>query len=66
MHFQEEPTGYEKMALSDLQSAWQNLQETVVERHSFPEWEWLLFHIDIDAGMSHLNRAYIRCHASQF
>jgi hypothetical protein len=50
MSFQEEPTGYDKTALSDLQGAWQNLRDTVVEKHPFPEWERLLFHID--EGMS--------------
>ncbi|PON13389.1 hypothetical protein C2W62_34605 [Candidatus Entotheonella serta] len=45
MSFQEEPTGYDKTALSDLQGAWQNLRDTVVEQHPFPEWERLLFHI---------------------
>jgi hypothetical protein len=45
MNFQEAPTGYEKTALFDLQGAWQNLRGTVVERHPFPEWERLLFHI---------------------
>jgi hypothetical protein len=50
MSFQEEPTGYEKTALSDLQGAWENLRATVVEQCPFPEWERLLFHID--EGMS--------------
>lgn len=43
MSFQEELTGYEKTALSDLQGAWENLRSTVVEQHPFPEWERLLF-----------------------
>jgi hypothetical protein len=50
MSFQEEPTQYEKTALSDLQGAWENLRESVVEHHPFPESERLLFHID--EGMS--------------
>jgi hypothetical protein len=50
MSFQEEPTGYEKTALSDLQGAWENLRATVVEQCPFPKWERLLFHID--EGMS--------------
>ena len=50
MSFQQEPTGYEKTALSDLQGAWENLRANVVEQLPFPEWERLLFHID--EGMS--------------
>lgn len=50
MSFQQEPIGYEKTALSDLQGAWENLRDTVVEQHPFPEWQRLLFHID--EGMS--------------
>jgi hypothetical protein len=50
MSFQEEPTGYDKTALSDLQGAWQNLRDTVVEKHPFPERDRLLLHID--EGMS--------------
>jgi hypothetical protein len=50
MRFQDEPTHYKKTELSDLQGAWQNLRETVVEQQPFPEWERLLFHID--EGMS--------------
>ena len=50
MSFQEEPDGYNKTALSDLQGAWENLRATVVEQRPFPEWERLLFHID--EGMS--------------
>lgn len=50
MTFYEEPTGYYKTALSDLQGAWQNLRETVVEAWPFPECDRLLAHID--EGMS--------------
>ena len=46
----EEPIHYEKTALSDLQGAWENLRDAVVEHHPFPEWQRLLFHID--EGMS--------------
>lgn len=50
MPFFTEPGGYHKTALSDLQGAWQNLRDAVVETHPFPEWQRLLFHID--EGMS--------------
>jgi hypothetical protein len=50
MAFFTEASGYEKTALSDLQGAWQNLRNAVVEAVPFPEWERLLFHID--EGMS--------------
>ena len=50
MSFYTEPTGYEKTALSDLQGAWENLRQAVVDHRPFPEWERLLFHID--EGMS--------------
>ncbi len=46
MTFYTEPTGYEKTALSDLQGAWQNLRNEVVEARPFPERERILFHID--------------------
>jgi hypothetical protein len=32
-----EPTHYEKTALSDLQGAWKNLREVVVESQPFPD-----------------------------
>jgi hypothetical protein len=50
MTFYEEPGGYEKTALSDLQGAWENLRSAVLENHPFPESERLLFHIN--EGMS--------------
>jgi hypothetical protein len=50
MMFNTEPQHYWKTALSDLQGAWQNLRDAVVNAHPFPEWERLLFHID--EGMS--------------
>lgn len=46
MKFYEEPPGYEKTILSDLQSAWENLRQAVVESHSFAGSDTLLFHID--------------------
>jgi hypothetical protein len=46
MAFIEEPTGYYKTALSDLQGAWSNLRDAVVENFGFPKSDKLLFHID--------------------
>jgi hypothetical protein len=46
MTFITEPTGYHKTALSDLQGAWGNLRESVVEYFGFPGSDKLLFHID--------------------
>lgn len=46
MSFYEEPTGYVKTVLSDLQGSWQNLRRIVVEHGPFPECQRLLFHID--------------------
>jgi hypothetical protein len=46
MKFHEEPPHYEKTILSDLQGAWSNLRQAVVENHPFPGSERLLFHID--------------------
>ena len=46
MAFVTEPTGYEKTALSDLQGAWGNLREAVVEKFGFPDSDKLMFHID--------------------
>lgn len=50
MAFGKEPSGYEKIVLSDLQGAWQNLRDTVVEHAGFAGWERALLHID--EGMS--------------
>ncbi|WP_163831083.1 NAD-glutamate dehydrogenase [Spartinivicinus ruber] len=50
MSFDIEPTGYEKTAISDLQGAWINLREAVVENFGFLNSDKLLFHID--EGMS--------------
>ena len=46
MSFATEPTGYKKTALSDLQGAWTNLRDEVVEKFGFPNSDQLLFHID--------------------
>lgn len=46
MSFKTEPTGYEKTALSDLQGAWENLRNAVVEVFGFPNSDKLLFQID--------------------
>jgi hypothetical protein len=50
MKFYEEPPHYEKTILSDLQGAWGNLRQAVVENHPFPGSDKLLFRID--EGMS--------------
>ena len=50
MAFYTEPTHYKKTALSDLQGAWENLRDVVVEARPFPDWERLLFHIDEGMG----------------
>lgn len=46
MSFDTEPTGYEKTAISDLQGAWINLRQTIVDDFGFPNTDKLLFHID--------------------
>lgn len=46
MPFVEEPTGYDKTILSDLQGAWIVLRESVVEAAGFKGWDRALFHID--------------------
>jgi len=46
MGFGTESTGYEKTALSELQGAWTNLRDEVVEKFGFPNSDKLLFHID--------------------
>jgi hypothetical protein len=46
MAFITEQTGYIKTAMSDLQGAWGNLRDAVVENFSFPDSDKLLFHID--------------------
>lgn len=46
MGFYKEPGGYYKTALSDLQGAWLDLRESVVNNFGFPNSDKLLFHID--------------------
>lgn len=46
MSFYTEPTGYQKTIISDLQGAWQNLREVVVENAGFEDWDRILFHVD--------------------
>lgn len=46
MSFKTEPTGYEKTIFSDLQGAWTNFRDAVVENAGFPGWEKVLFHTD--------------------
>ncbi len=46
MPFTQEPTGYEKTVLSDLQGAWSSLRESVVESTGFEGWDRAIFHID--------------------
>lgn len=46
MPFTEEPTGYEKTILSDLQGAWSLLRDSVVDTGGFEGWDRAIFHID--------------------
>ncbi|MFH1985065.1 MAG: hypothetical protein ABIL58_24780 [Pseudomonadota bacterium] len=46
MPFTQEPTGYEKTILSDLQGTWQVLRDSVAESAGFDGWDRALFHID--------------------
>jgi hypothetical protein len=46
MPFTQEPTGYEKTILSDLQGAWSLLRDSVVDAAGFEGWDRALFHID--------------------
>jgi hypothetical protein len=46
MPFTQEPTGYEKTILSDLQGAWSLLRESVVDAAGFEGWDRAIFHID--------------------
>jgi len=46
MKFEQEPTGYTKTAISDLQGAWSLLRDQVVNEFGFNGSEKLLFHID--------------------
>jgi hypothetical protein len=44
--FYQEPSGYTKTILSDLQGAWENLREAVINEHPFTDSEKLIFHIN--------------------
>ncbi|MBW2154812.1 MAG: hypothetical protein JRH18_24515 [Deltaproteobacteria bacterium] len=46
MAFTQEPTGYEKTILSDLQGSWSLLRESVVKAAGFEGWDRAIFHID--------------------
>jgi hypothetical protein len=46
MPFTNEPSGYEKTILSDLQGAWGVLRDSVVEAAGFEGWDRVIFHID--------------------
>lgn len=46
MPFTQEPTGYEKTIISDLQGAWSLLRESVVDAAGFEGWDRAIFHID--------------------
>ncbi len=45
MGFIKEPSGYIKTAISDLQGAWENLKDSIVENFGFPDSDKLMFHI---------------------
>ena len=46
MAFDKEPSGYKKTVHSDLQGAWRNLRDSVVEHAGFAGWKRALLHID--------------------
>jgi hypothetical protein len=46
MPFVQEPTGYEKTILSDLQGAWDLLRSSVIDATGFEGWDRAIFHID--------------------
>jgi len=46
MPFVQEPTGYKKTILSDLQGAWSLLRDSVVDAAGFEGWDRAIFHID--------------------
>ncbi len=50
MGFKTEPTGYIKTAISDLQGAWENLKDSVIEHFGFENSDKLIFHVH--EGMS--------------
>ena len=50
MGFKEEPTGYIKTVVSELQGSWGNLKNAVADSYGFPNSDKLMFHIH--EGMS--------------
>jgi len=46
MEFAEEPGGYQKTILSDLQGAWSVFRQAVVDTGGFKDWDRVLFHTD--------------------
>ena len=46
MPLTQEPTGYEKTILSELQGAWSLLRESVAVATGFEGWDRAIFHID--------------------
>ncbi len=50
MGFKEEPAGYIKTVISDLQGGWENLKDAVLEHYGFPDSDRLIFHVH--EGMS--------------
>ena len=46
MGFYQEPTGYEKTILSDLQGAWEVLRDEVIKEHTNENYSRLLLHIN--------------------
>lgn len=46
MAFTQEPTGYEKTILSDLQGAWSLLRDSVIDSGGFEGVDRVIFHID--------------------
>jgi hypothetical protein len=46
MRFPTESSGYKKTILSDLQGAWSNFRQSVVDTGGFENWDRVLFHTD--------------------
>jgi hypothetical protein len=46
MSFVTEPTGYQKTILSDLQGAWEEFRQSVVDSGGFENWDRVLLHTD--------------------
>ena len=46
MSFPKEPTGYEKTAMSDLQGAWINFRDSIVQNFGFNDSDKILFYTD--------------------